>query len=258
MQCNNMDSKCLNTDSRVEDAKQGARSTRGRAICDVIGYQTISNEEHAVNQLFKIVGNLDALPVDPLEQREVGLEPGKAQKRSCHRHLPSLQSVLASPPRNNHNAQNSSAAHDSFDSSATYKPVYFMMWSNKARRCWSYQVLVRYPYKGYQTLSDMVRFQGKVIRHNNVVSDSAYVHDGAYPPHRARHHRSSLHFGQSSNMAKSLLLMVADWDKSEDAHLKKCGVTTNIDYTARLEEYLEILTTGLRKKVPSILRVFSE
>ncbi|KAJ6477826.1 hypothetical protein C8R47DRAFT_1075176 [Mycena vitilis] len=48
------------------------------------------------------------------------------------------------------------------------------------------------------------------------------------------------------------------WGKSEDAHLKKRGVTTNIDYAARFEEYLEILTTGLRTKVPSILHVFSE
>ncbi|KAJ6489260.1 hypothetical protein C8R47DRAFT_1071622 [Mycena vitilis] len=36
--------------------------------------------------------------------------------------------------------------------------------------------------------------------------------------------------------------------KSEDADLKKRGVTTNIDYAARFEEHLEILTTGLRTK----------
>ncbi|KAJ7159617.1 hypothetical protein C8R46DRAFT_1224197 [Mycena filopes] len=50
----------------------------------------------------------------------------------------------------------------------------------------------------------------------------------------------------------------AIWGKSADVHLKSRGETTNIDYEARFDEYLEILTTGLRMKTPSILHVFSE
>ncbi|KAJ7168010.1 hypothetical protein C8R46DRAFT_996218 [Mycena filopes] len=51
---------------------------------------------------------------------------------------------------------------------------------------------------------------------------------------------------------------LAIWGKSIDVHLKSRGETTNIDYEARFNEYLEILTTGLRMKTPSILHVFSE
>jgi hypothetical protein len=43
-----------------------------------------------------------------------------------------------------------------------------------------------------------------------------------------------------------------------DVQLKARGEMTNIDYEARFEEYLDILITGLRKKRPSILHVFSE
>lgn len=43
-----------------------------------------------------------------------------------------------------------------------------------------------------------------------------------------------------------------------DIQLKARGATTNINYEALFEEYLDILTTGLRKKIPSILHVFSE
>ncbi|KAJ7733084.1 hypothetical protein B0H14DRAFT_3517453 [Mycena olivaceomarginata] len=43
-----------------------------------------------------------------------------------------------------------------------------------------------------------------------------------------------------------------------DVQLKARGDTTNINYEARFEEYLDILLTGLRKKTPSILNVFSE
>ncbi|KAJ6493757.1 hypothetical protein DFH09DRAFT_1451093 [Mycena vulgaris] len=48
------------------------------------------------------------------------------------------------------------------------------------------------------------------------------------------------------------------WGKSADECLKPRGDHTNIDYAQLFEEYLDILTTGLRKKNPSILHVFSE
>ncbi|KAJ7863321.1 hypothetical protein B0H14DRAFT_2738834 [Mycena olivaceomarginata] len=51
---------------------------------------------------------------------------------------------------------------------------------------------------------------------------------------------------------------LAIWGKSMDVQLKARGDTTNINYEARFEEYLDILLTGLRKKTPSILNVFSE
>jgi hypothetical protein len=50
----------------------------------------------------------------------------------------------------------------------------------------------------------------------------------------------------------------AIWGKSPDVHLNPRGDHTNIDYKARFDEYLDILTTGLRKKSPSILHVFAE
>jgi hypothetical protein len=43
-----------------------------------------------------------------------------------------------------------------------------------------------------------------------------------------------------------------------DIQLKARRDTTNINYEAHFEEYLDILLTGLRKKTPSILKVFSE
>ncbi|KAJ7836142.1 hypothetical protein B0H14DRAFT_3141849 [Mycena olivaceomarginata] len=46
--------------------------------------------------------------------------------------------------------------------------------------------------------------------------------------------------------------------EDQDVQLKARGDTTNINYEARFEEYLDILLTGLRKKTPSILNVFSE
>ncbi|KAJ7677290.1 hypothetical protein B0H17DRAFT_1207204 [Mycena rosella] len=52
--------------------------------------------------------------------------------------------------------------------------------------------------------------------------------------------------------------VLAIWGKSADVCLQTRGDHTHIDYEQRSEEYLEILTTGLRKKSPSILRVFSE
>ncbi|KAF7335484.1 hypothetical protein MVEN_02201900 [Mycena venus] len=51
---------------------------------------------------------------------------------------------------------------------------------------------------------------------------------------------------------------LAIWGKSMDVQLKARGDTTNINYEARFEEYLDILLTGLRKKTPSILNIFSE
>jgi len=51
---------------------------------------------------------------------------------------------------------------------------------------------------------------------------------------------------------------LAIWGKSMDTQLKARGPTTNINYEALFEEYLDILTTGLRMKIPSILHVFSE
>ncbi|KAJ7854683.1 hypothetical protein B0H14DRAFT_2755965 [Mycena olivaceomarginata] len=44
----------------------------------------------------------------------------------------------------------------------------------------------------------------------------------------------------------------AIWGKSMVVQLKVRGNTTNINYEARFEEYLDILLTGLRKKTPSI------
>ncbi|KAJ7101160.1 hypothetical protein C8R44DRAFT_888121 [Mycena epipterygia] len=52
--------------------------------------------------------------------------------------------------------------------------------------------------------------------------------------------------------------VLAIWGKSSDLCLQARGDRTNIDYEQRFEEYLEILTAGLRKKSPSILHVFSE
>ncbi|KAJ7306666.1 hypothetical protein DFH08DRAFT_516170 [Mycena albidolilacea] len=52
--------------------------------------------------------------------------------------------------------------------------------------------------------------------------------------------------------------VLAIWGKSPDVHLNPRGDHTNIDYKARFDEYLDILTTGLRKKSPSILHVFAE
>ncbi|KAK6966658.1 hypothetical protein R3P38DRAFT_3514850 [Favolaschia claudopus] len=46
--------------------------------------------------------------------------------------------------------------------------------------------------------------------------------------------------------------------KSTDIKLQARGDHTNIDYEGRFNEYLEILTTGLHKKSPSILHVFAE
>ncbi|KAJ7719460.1 hypothetical protein B0H14DRAFT_3521296 [Mycena olivaceomarginata] len=51
--------------------------------------------------------------------------------------------------------------------------------------------------------------------------------------------------------------VLAIWGKSPDVHLNARGDHTNIDYKARFDEYLDILTTGLRKKSPSILHVFA-
>ncbi|KAJ7687307.1 hypothetical protein B0H14DRAFT_3534119 [Mycena olivaceomarginata] len=48
------------------------------------------------------------------------------------------------------------------------------------------------------------------------------------------------------------------WGKSADKCLHAIGDHTGIDYKARFDEYLDLLTSGLRNKVPSILRVFSE
>ncbi|KAJ7218989.1 hypothetical protein C8J57DRAFT_1482665 [Mycena rebaudengoi] len=50
----------------------------------------------------------------------------------------------------------------------------------------------------------------------------------------------------------------AIWGKSADVCLQSRGDHTNIDYQALFDEYLDILMTGLRKKSPSILHVFSE
>jgi hypothetical protein len=55
-----------------------------------------------------------------------------------------------------------------------------------------------------------------------------------------------------------LTYLQAIWGKSADVCLQTRGDRTHIDYEQRFDEYLEILTTGLRKKSPSILRVFSE
>ncbi|KAJ7262440.1 hypothetical protein C8J57DRAFT_1719362 [Mycena rebaudengoi] len=51
---------------------------------------------------------------------------------------------------------------------------------------------------------------------------------------------------------------LAIWGKSADVCLQSRGDHTNIDYQALFDEYLDILMTGLRKKSPSILHVFSE
>ncbi|KAJ7145982.1 hypothetical protein C8R44DRAFT_595045, partial [Mycena epipterygia] len=48
------------------------------------------------------------------------------------------------------------------------------------------------------------------------------------------------------------------WGKSSDICLHAHGDHTNINYTRRFEEYLELLTTGLRKKSPRILHIFAE
>ncbi|KAK7041250.1 hypothetical protein R3P38DRAFT_3453557 [Favolaschia claudopus] len=52
--------------------------------------------------------------------------------------------------------------------------------------------------------------------------------------------------------------VLAIWGKSTDIKLQARGDHTNIDYEGRFNEYLEILTTGLHKKSPSILHVFAE
>ncbi|KAJ7084994.1 hypothetical protein C8R44DRAFT_590395, partial [Mycena epipterygia] len=46
--------------------------------------------------------------------------------------------------------------------------------------------------------------------------------------------------------------ILAIWGKSSNRCLHPRGDSTNIDYEARFDEYLDILTTGLRKKSPSI------
>ncbi|KAJ7485738.1 hypothetical protein FB451DRAFT_1392463 [Mycena latifolia] len=52
--------------------------------------------------------------------------------------------------------------------------------------------------------------------------------------------------------------VLAIWGKSTDVCLRARGDHTNIDYEHLFDEYLDILTTGLRKKSPSILHVFAE
>ncbi|KAJ6529073.1 hypothetical protein DFH09DRAFT_1327491 [Mycena vulgaris] len=52
--------------------------------------------------------------------------------------------------------------------------------------------------------------------------------------------------------------VLAIWGKSADVCLQPRGDHMNIDYQSLFDEYLEILTTGVRKKSPSILRVLSE
>ncbi|KAJ7315125.1 hypothetical protein DFH08DRAFT_972163 [Mycena albidolilacea] len=52
--------------------------------------------------------------------------------------------------------------------------------------------------------------------------------------------------------------VLAIWGKSMDVCLHPRGDHTNTDYAARFDEYLGILTAGLRNKSPSILHVFSE
>ncbi|KAJ7159182.1 hypothetical protein C8R43DRAFT_861078, partial [Mycena crocata] len=47
--------------------------------------------------------------------------------------------------------------------------------------------------------------------------------------------------------------VLAIWGKSVDGSLRPQGDTTNIDYEGLFDEYLDILTTGLRNKTPSIL-----
>ncbi|KAJ7098926.1 hypothetical protein C8R44DRAFT_888766 [Mycena epipterygia] len=47
--------------------------------------------------------------------------------------------------------------------------------------------------------------------------------------------------------------ILAIWGKSSDRCLHPRGDSTNINYEAHFDEYLDILTTGLRKKSPSIL-----
>ncbi|KAJ7126478.1 hypothetical protein C8R43DRAFT_1135059 [Mycena crocata] len=53
-------------------------------------------------------------------------------------------------------------------------------------------------------------------------------------------------------------VLVCDLGKSTDTCLRAQGDTTNIDYEGLFDEYLDILTTGLRNKTPSILHVFEE
>ncbi|KAJ7023441.1 hypothetical protein C8F04DRAFT_970161, partial [Mycena alexandri] len=69
-------------------------------------------------------------------------------------------------------------------------------------------------------------------------------------------HIHRIDHAEAGAIAASCTLAV--WGKSVDVQLKARGDTTNIDYEARFDEYLEILTTGLRMKNPSILHVFAE
>ncbi|KAK6966946.1 hypothetical protein R3P38DRAFT_2476479, partial [Favolaschia claudopus] len=48
------------------------------------------------------------------------------------------------------------------------------------------------------------------------------------------------------------------WALSTDTTLRSLGNSTNIDYEERFNQYLEILTRGLRQKKKSILHVFQE
>ncbi|KAJ7119999.1 hypothetical protein C8R46DRAFT_1019898 [Mycena filopes] len=52
--------------------------------------------------------------------------------------------------------------------------------------------------------------------------------------------------------------VLAIWALSADIDLKARGDRTHIDYEARFDEYLEILTTGLSQKSASILNIFKE
>jgi hypothetical protein len=48
------------------------------------------------------------------------------------------------------------------------------------------------------------------------------------------------------------------WALSSDNFLQSVGTNTGINYRKDFEEYLEILTKGLRKKKRSVLNVFRE
>lgn len=56
----------------------------------------------------------------------------------------------------------------------------------------------------------------------------------------------------------SLLVLQAIWALSADGELRSTGDRTAIDYVARFDEYLEILTAGLRENSESIENVFRE
>ncbi|KAJ7260088.1 hypothetical protein C8J57DRAFT_1514790 [Mycena rebaudengoi] len=55
-----------------------------------------------------------------------------------------------------------------------------------------------------------------------------------------------------------LTVTQAIWGKSSDVCLQARGDYTNIDYEALFKEYLDILLTGLRNNIPSILNVFAK